>query len=101
MGRDVALGGSVGGHLGYGLTDAFRLYGVVDAPVGAAVSDGAPSIGRRSAWVSPTRSMWERGFRGLASKRARTSRIRAQRWAGPSAAERGSASIGSRSGTSA
>ena len=35
FGRDVALGASVGGHVGYGLTDAFRLYAVLDAPVGA------------------------------------------------------------------
>jgi hypothetical protein len=43
-GRDVAVGGTVGGHLGFGLTDAFRVYGAVDVPLGASIADGAFSL---------------------------------------------------------
>lgn len=41
IGRDLALGGAVGGHLGYGISDAFRVYGAIDLPAGASITDGA------------------------------------------------------------
>jgi hypothetical protein len=41
IGREFAIGGAVGGHLGYGISDAFRVYGSIDLPAGASISDGA------------------------------------------------------------
>lgn len=38
---DLALGGAVGGQLGYGISDAFRVYGAIDLPAGASLTDGA------------------------------------------------------------
>lgn len=42
--RDVSLGATVSGHLGYGITDAFRVYGSLDVPAGASIADGAFAV---------------------------------------------------------
>lgn len=44
LGRDVAIGGNVGAHLAYGITDAFRAYGSLDVAAGAGLSTGAFAI---------------------------------------------------------
>jgi hypothetical protein len=40
LGTDLSLGGAISGQLGYGLSDAFRVYGTLEVPITAGLQNG-------------------------------------------------------------